>query len=56
MFGTGWGLVGLCPGPALVNLVTLSPKLWVFVACMAAGMGLRELLARMKGNPAEASS
>jgi uncharacterized membrane protein YedE/YeeE len=46
MFGAGWGLVGLCPGPALVNLITLSPKLWVFVACMAIGMGLRELTQR----------
>jgi hypothetical protein len=44
MFGAGWGLVGLCPGPALVNLVTLSPKLWVFVACMSIGMGLRALM------------
>ena len=26
MFGIGWGLVGLCPGPALENLATLSPR------------------------------
>ena len=25
LFGIGWGLVGLCPGPALENLATLSP-------------------------------
>ena len=25
-FGVGWGLVGLCPGPALENLATLSPR------------------------------
>jgi hypothetical protein len=37
-FGAGWGLVGLCPGPALVNLVTLSPKVFVFVAAMVVGM------------------
>src|SRR5215470_17213344 len=24
LFGAGWGLVGLCPGPALENLATLS--------------------------------
>jgi hypothetical protein len=24
LFGIGWGLVGLCPGPAIVNLSTLS--------------------------------
>ena len=40
IFGIGWGLVGLCPGPALVNLVTLSPGVFMFVAAMAAGMTL----------------
>ena len=24
LFGVGWGLVGICPGPALVNLAGLS--------------------------------
>jgi len=38
MFGVGWGLVGLCPGPALENLATLSPPLIVFCIAMAAGM------------------
>jgi uncharacterized membrane protein YedE/YeeE len=48
MFGIGWGLVGFCPGPALVNLATLSPKVMVFVAAMLAGMLLRELLLRQE--------
>jgi uncharacterized protein len=38
MFGIGWGLVGLCPGPALESLATLSPGVIVFVVAMAAGM------------------
>ncbi|KRR16891.1 hypothetical protein CQ14_37340 [Bradyrhizobium lablabi] len=38
MFGVGWGLVGLCPGPALESLATLSPGIIVFVVAMAAGM------------------
>jgi uncharacterized protein len=38
MFGLGWGLVGLCPGPALESLATLSPGIIVFVLAMAAGM------------------
>ncbi|MFG3595451.1 DUF6691 family protein [Bradyrhizobium sp. RDI18] len=38
LFGIGWGLVGLCPGPALESLATLSPGIIVFVAAMAAGM------------------
>ncbi len=46
MFGIGWGLIGFCPGPALVNIATFSPKVLVFVAAMLAGMLLREWLRR----------
>ena len=42
LFGIGWGLVGLCPGPALENLATLSPRVVVFVSAMAAGMLLHD--------------
>ena len=42
LFGTGWGLVGLCPGPALESLATLSPGVIVFVVAMAAGMALHD--------------
>lgn len=42
LFGIGWGLVGLCPGPALESLATLSPGVFVFVVAMAAGMLLHE--------------
>ena len=38
LFGVGWGLVGLCPGPALENLATLSPKVIVFCIAMVVGM------------------
>jgi uncharacterized membrane protein YedE/YeeE len=38
LFGIGWGLVGLCPGPAITNLATLSPGVIVFVIAMAIGM------------------
>src|ERR1700730_464856 len=38
LFGSGWGLVGLCPGPALENLATLSPRVIAFVVAMATGM------------------
>ena len=42
LFGVGWGLVGLCPGPASENLATLSPRVIAFVVAMTAGMALRD--------------
>jgi uncharacterized membrane protein YedE/YeeE len=38
LFGLGWGLVGLCPGPALTGLAGGSPSVLLFVAAMFAGM------------------
>lgn len=46
MFGAGWGLVGLCPGPAVENLATLSPQVVGFVAAMLAGMVGQDLWSR----------
>jgi uncharacterized protein len=37
LFGIGWGLVGLCPGPAIENLASLSPSVFVFVIALAVG-------------------
>jgi uncharacterized membrane protein YedE/YeeE len=48
LFGVGWGLVGLCPGPAIENLATLSPGVILFVAAMAAGMLLHEVWQRSR--------
>ena len=41
-FGVGWGLVGLCPGPALVALSTGSREAIIFVSAMLAGMALHK--------------
>jgi uncharacterized membrane protein YedE/YeeE len=46
LFGIGWGLVGLCPGPALENLASLSPRVFVFVIAMIAGMSVFDLWQR----------
>jgi uncharacterized membrane protein YedE/YeeE len=46
LFGTGWGLVGLCPGPAITNLATLSRPVLLFAASMIAGMAAHALWRR----------
>lgn len=38
LFGIGWGLVGLCPGPAIAAFVVEPWALLVFLAGMAGGM------------------
>lgn len=38
IFGIGWGLAGICPGPAFTDLATLEPKALLFVVAMLAGM------------------
>jgi hypothetical protein len=44
LFGIGWGLAGICPGPALVLLGVGVTKGLVFVLAMLGGMALFELL------------
>ena len=46
LFGIGWGLAGLCPGPALENLASLSPRVFIFVMAMIAGMSVLDLWQR----------
>jgi uncharacterized membrane protein YedE/YeeE len=56
LFGIGWGLVGLCPGPALVNLAGLGLPVIVFVAAMALGMIGVDLWRRRDASPAGAGT
>ncbi|HVL55047.1 MAG TPA: YeeE/YedE family protein [Burkholderiaceae bacterium] len=48
VFGIGWGLAGICPGPSLVLLGAGAPQAVVFVAAMLAGMALFELHERAR--------
>ena len=38
LFGVGWGMIGLCPGPALVAAVTGVKPVLVFLVSMGLGM------------------
>lgn len=40
IFGIGWGMVGLCPGPALTSLAYGHPQSLAFLAAMIAGLSL----------------
>ena len=43
VFGIGWGLVGVCPGPAVAGLVLGAWQPWLFVVAMLAGMMLHHV-------------
>ena len=47
IFGLGWGLVGICPGPALANLSGGDPKMIAFIAIMLIGMQVSGLVTRL---------
>ena len=48
LFSAGWGLAGICPGPALVLLGAGVFKGVIFVAAMVAGMAIFSLLERAR--------
>jgi uncharacterized membrane protein YedE/YeeE len=45
LFGAGWGLVGLCPGPALADLRWLDMRAALFVLAMAGGVLIADSIA-----------
>jgi uncharacterized membrane protein YedE/YeeE len=44
LFGVGWGIAGLCPGPAVAALALAPMSAVPFVLAMLAGMALHRLL------------
>lgn len=44
LFGIGWGIAGLCPGPAVASLALSPAAVLPFVAAMLAGMAVHSLL------------
>jgi uncharacterized membrane protein YedE/YeeE len=47
LFGVGWGLAGICPGPGLVLVGAGVTKGLIFVAAMLVGMAVFEVLERL---------
>lgn len=44
IFGIGWGLSGICPGPALASLSTLKIELALYLSGLVAGMVIAQRL------------
>ena len=55
LFGTGWGLVGFCPGPALAALGFGPWPVVVFIVAMLAGMAAHAFLLPAPRTPSPAA-
>jgi uncharacterized membrane protein YedE/YeeE len=53
VFGIGWGLSGLCPGPAIADLGIIPSSVILFVLAMLAGSWLTGALPRSFGGRQE---
>ncbi|MFP4328129.1 MAG: DUF6691 family protein [Paracoccaceae bacterium] len=54
MFGAGWGLAGLCPGPSVASLSYGGIGHWVFFAAMLGGMALAPFVTQRLERPVPA--
>ena len=48
LFGVGWGVAGICPGPAVASLALVPGQVLPFLAAMIAGMGLYRITLERK--------
>ncbi|WP_300974867.1 YeeE/YedE family protein [Sphingomonas sp. LHG3406-1] len=56
LFGIGWGIAGLCPGPAVASLALAPAAAIPFVAAMLVGMALTNLFpAQARAAPLQGS-
>ena len=44
LFGVGWGLVGLCPGPAVSSLALFEPITLIFLLAMFLGILVKKYI------------
>jgi hypothetical protein len=47
-FGIGWGITGLCPGPAISSLATAKSYIFYFFVGLIPGMYLVKTIAKLK--------
>lgn len=50
IFGVGWGLVGLCPGPVVSSLAAGNASIVIFFATMMVGLGMANILININKN------
>lgn len=55
LFGTGWGLVGLCPGPVISSFAYLNEDVVFFGIAMIAGMFIADVVAQRLASKAALS-
>ncbi len=46
IFGIGWGLAGICPGPAITLMFVASP-IWIFIGMMFLGFWIANLISTL---------
>ncbi len=56
IFGIGWGLAGLCPGPAVADLVFAFPSIILFLVSMLLGSTVVHIWRRRSGSSGDAVS
>lgn len=50
LFGIGWGMTGICPGPGLVLLGAGIPEGVIYIASLLVGMTLYSVIERLRHN------
>lgn len=53
IFGIGWGMSGICPGPAIASLALGLAPAYVFVAMLLAGILLHDIWAQRRAFAAQ---
>ena len=50
LFGIGWGITGICPGPGLVLLGAGVPEGVIYMASLLAGMSLYSVIEKLRSH------